>query len=102
MLTLSVNFAKCKADRIRNFAITDAENYVFVETLLTQEKKKLITKENNCNFFDKPVGNKIRKNDNIRKFITGQGDGYTNLKENYKIIAKALSKQQALDGADPS
>ena len=55
-----------------------------------------------CNFFLKPVGNIIIKNDNIRKFTTGQGDGYTNLKENYKIIAKALSKQQALDGADPS
>ena len=73
-----------------------------LQKLCLLKKKKLITKENNCNFFDKPVGNKIRKNDNIRKFITGQGDGYTNLKENYKIIAKALSKQQALDGADPS
>ena len=50
MLTLSVNFAKCKADRIRNFAITDAENYVFVETLLTQEKKSLLLKKTTATF----------------------------------------------------
>ena len=50
MLTLSVNFAKCKADRIRNFAITDAKNYVFVETLLTQEKKSLLLKKTTATF----------------------------------------------------
>ena len=47
MLTLSVNFAKCKADRIRNFAITDAKNYVFVET---QEKKSLLLKKTTATF----------------------------------------------------
>ena len=50
MLTLSVNFAKCQADRIRNFAITDAKNYVFVETLLTQEKKSLLLKKTTATF----------------------------------------------------
>ena len=45
---------------------------------------------------------------NIRKIATGQGDDYTigclldysYFKENYKLIAIDLSKQQALD-ADP-
>ena len=46
--------------------------------------------------------------ENIRKIATGKGDGYTTsclldycyFKENYKMIAIDLSKQQALD-ADP-
>ena len=61
------------------------------------------------NFFDQPV----KKNDkmtykNIRKIATSQGDNYTTgslldypyFKENYKMIAIDLRKQQALD-ADP-
>ena len=52
------------------------------------------------NFFAQPI--------NIRRIATGQGDDYTTgslldysyLKENYKMIAIDLSKQQALD-ADP-
>ena len=47
------------------------------------------------NFFDQPI--------NIRRIATGQGDDYTTgslldysyLKENYKMIAIDLSKQQA-------
>ena len=50
----------------------------------------------------------ILKHENIRKITTGQGDDYTTgclldnsyFKENYKMIAIDLSKQQALD-ADP-
>ena len=46
--------------------------------------------------------------DNIRKITTGQGDDYTTgclleypyFKDNYKTIAKDLSKQKTLD-ADP-
>ena len=60
------------------------------------------------NFFDQPI-NKINKTyENIRKNTTGKGDDYTTacllnysyFKENYKIIATDLRKQQALD-ADP-
>ena len=29
------------------------------------------------NFFDKPLGNSLRKYDSIRKIVTGQGDDYT-------------------------
>ena len=29
------------------------------------------------NFFDQPVRNNFKKNDNIRKIATGQVDGYT-------------------------
>ena len=50
----------------------------------------------------------ILKHENIRKISTGQGDDYTSgcssdypfFKENYKMIAIDLSKQQALD-VDP-
>ena len=45
-------------------------------------------------FFDRPIKNEIRKNDNIGKIATGQGADYTTgcllgypyFKENYKII----------------
>ena len=57
------------------------------------------------NFFDQPINSELR---NIRKIATGKGDDYTTcclidysyFKENYKVIAIDLSKQQALD-ADP-
>ena len=60
------------------------------------------------NFFDQPVKNNKVTYENIRKIATGQGDDYTTgclldysyFKENYKMIAIDLSKQQALD-ADP-
>ena len=60
------------------------------------------------NFFDQPVKSGMRTNDNIRKIATGQGDDdttgclldYPCFKDNYKIMAIDLSKQQALD-ADP-
>ena len=57
------------------------------------------------NFFDKPIKNDLITYDNIRKIATGQGDDYTRgclldypfFKNYYKMIAKDLSKQQALD-----
>ena len=57
------------------------------------------------NFFDQPINNDIKTFENIRKSATGQGDDYTTgclldypyFKENYKMIAIDLSKQQALD-----
>ena len=60
------------------------------------------------NFFDQPVKNNKATYENIRKIATGKGDDYTTgclldysyFKENYKMIAIDLSKQQALD-ADP-
>ena len=60
------------------------------------------------NFFDQPVKNNKVTYENIRKIATGQGDDYTTgclldypyFKENYKMIAIDLSKQQELD-ADP-
>ena len=55
--------------------------------------------------FDQPVNNDFKTYENIRKMATGQWDDYTAgclldysyFKENYKMIAKDLSKQQALD-----
>ena len=60
------------------------------------------------NFFDQPINSMTKTYENIRKIATGQGDDYTidclldysYFKENYKMIATDLSKQQALD-ADP-
>ena len=60
------------------------------------------------NFFDQSINNIIKTYENIRKIATGKGDDYTtgclldycDFKENYKITAVDLSKQQALD-ADP-
>ena len=60
------------------------------------------------NFFDQPINSMIKTYENIRKIATGRGDDYTTgclldysyFKENYKMIATDLSKQQVLD-ADP-
>ena len=56
-------------------------------------------------FFDQPVKNDKITYGNIRKIPTGQGDDYTTgclldyayIKDDYKMIAIDLSKQQALD-----
>ena len=61
------------------------------------------------NFFDQPINSKRKTYENIRKIATGQGDDYTTccllhysyFKENYKMIAIDLSKEQALH-ADPA
>ena len=60
------------------------------------------------NVFDQPINDMNKTYENIRKVATGKGDDYTTgclldycyCKENYKMIAVDLSKQQALD-ADP-
>ena len=57
------------------------------------------------NFFDQPINNDYKTYENIKKIATGKLDDYTTsclleylyFKENYKIIAIDLSKQQALD-----
>ena len=60
------------------------------------------------NFFGQPINSMTKTYENTRKIATDQGDDYTidclldysYFKENYKMIAIDLSKQQALD-ADP-
>ena len=60
------------------------------------------------NFYDQPINDIIKQYDEIRKIWTGYGDDYTtgclldyaSFKDNYRLIAVALSKQKALD-ADP-
>ena len=57
------------------------------------------------NFFDQPINSMNKTYENIRKIATGKGDDYTTgclldysyFKENYKMIAIDLSKQQTLD-----
>ena len=58
--------------------------------------------------FDQPINNMNNTYKNIRKITTGKEDDYTTgclldysyFKENYKMIATDISKQQVLD-ADP-
>ena len=60
------------------------------------------------NFFDQPINSMTKTYENIRKIATGKGDDYTTgclldypyFKENYKMIAIDLSRQNELD-ADP-
>ena len=60
------------------------------------------------NFFDHPINSMNKTYENIRKIATGKGDDYTTgclldysyFKENYKMIAVDLSRQNELD-ADP-
>ena len=60
------------------------------------------------NLFDEPKNSKLKTYENIRKIPTGKGDDYTTgclldysyFKENQKMIAIDLSKQQVLD-VDP-
>ena len=59
-------------------------------------------------FFDQPINSMNKTYENIRKIATGKGDYYTTgclldypyFKENYKMIAIDLSRQNELD-ADP-
>ena len=56
-------------------------------------------------FFDQPINSMSETYENIRTIATGKGDDYTTgclldypyFKENYKMIAIDLSKQQVLD-----
>ena len=60
------------------------------------------------NFFDHSINSMTKTYENIRKITTAQGDNYTTgclldytyFKKYWRMIAKYLSKQQALD-ADP-
>ena len=59
------------------------------------------------NFFDQPINIDLKTYESIRRIATGQGDEYKTgclldyyFKENYKMIATDLRKQQVLD-ADP-
>ena len=61
------------------------------------------------NFFDQPINSMSKTYENIRKIATGKGDDYTTgclldypyFKENYKMIAIDLGRQNQL-AADPS
>ena len=61
------------------------------------------------NCFDQPINSMNKTYENIRKIATGKGDDFTTgclldyhyFKENYKIIAIDLSRENELD-ADPT
>ena len=56
-------------------------------------------------FYDKAINGSIKRNDEVRKISTGQGDDYTAgclldfayFEKNYRLIVVDLSKQKALD-----
>ena len=60
------------------------------------------------NFYDQPINDQIKTNDEIRKIATGKGDDYTTgclldyqyLKDHYQLITVDLSRQKEID-ADP-
>ena len=60
------------------------------------------------NFFDQPINSMTKTYENIRKIATGKGDDYATrclldclyFKENYKMMAVDLSRQNELD-SDP-
>ena len=60
------------------------------------------------NFYDQPINDSIKQNDEVGKVSTGHRDDYTTgslldyayFKKNYKLIAVDLSKQKSLD-VDP-
>ena len=64
---------------------------------------------NGENFFDQPIKDDKVTYENMRKVATGKGDNYTTgcwldypyFRDNYKMIAVDLTRQQALD-ADPT
>ena len=57
------------------------------------------------NFYNQPINDSIKQNDEIRKISTGQGDDYTigclldfaYFEKNYRLITVNLSKKKALD-----
>ena len=69
------------------------------------EMKDYNFKVDGKNIFDQPINNDTKTYENIRKIATGQGDDYATgclldylyFKENYKMIATGLNKQQVLD-----
>ena len=92
-----------------NLLLTWSTNCVVTNS--TVEGQFSITEQNYIdgrNVFDQPINSMTKTYKNIRRIATGQGDDYTTgclldysyFKENYKLIAIDLSKQQALD-ADP-
>ena len=56
-------------------------------------------------FYNQPINDSIKQNDEIRKISTGQGDDYAigclldfaYFEKNYRLIAVNLSKKKALD-----
>ena len=69
--------------------------------MVEYHKKDYNVKIDGRNVFDQPISSNIKKYQNIREMVTGQGDEYTTgclldfpyFKENYKMIALDLSKK---------
>ena len=69
--------------------------------MVEYHKKDYNVKIDGRNVFDQPISSNIKKYQNIREIVTGQGDEYTSgclldfpyFKENYKMIALDLSKK---------
>ena len=86
----------------------DAQRKVHSGYYLPNVETKNYVMINGENFFDQPIQDDKVTYENIRKIATGKGDDnttgclldYQYFRDNYKMIAVDLSRQQALD-ADP-
>ena len=99
--------------RVNRFFVLSFENENDRSWHLTYYLPKVEIKDYNVmidgrNFFDQPIDSMAKTYENIRKIAIGHRDDYTTgcildysyFKENYKMIAIDLSRQQELD-ADP-
>ena len=90
---------------VANRVIRDSYRKYFVSCVDITSYNVLI---DGRNFYDQPINDSIRKDDEIRKIATGKRDNYATgclldyyyFKKNYQLIAVDLSKQRELD-ADP-
>ena len=86
----------------------DAQRKVHSGYYLPNVETKNFVMINGENFFDQPIQDDKVTYENVRKIATGKGDDnttgclldYQYFRDNYKMIAVDLSRQQALD-ADP-
>ena len=90
---------------VANRVIRDSYRKYFVSCVDITSYNVLI---DGRNFYDQPINDSIRKDDEIRKIATGKRDNYATgclldyyyFKKNYQLTAVDLSKQRELD-ADP-
>ena len=89
---------------------TEGDNKVLIDSFRKYFLPRVKIENHNIeidvrNFYDQPINDLIKQNDEIRKISTGQGDDYTTcclldfayFEKNYRLIAVDLGKQKVLD-----
>ena len=105
----TVSAANNPINNINNKVVRDSHRKYFLPRVdITNYKNyRNYRNYNYGNFYDKVINDQIKKYEEARKIATGKGDDYTGclldyqyFKDQYQLIAVALSKQKELD-ADP-